>query len=438
MYMLPAREIPMNDSYDVIVLGGGPSGCAAAAAAAREGAKTLLIEQAGFLGGMGTGGLVPFWCGFDNGGPLCNTGIGKTVFETLRSEMKVVTADTKGLDRKAIDAEALKRVYDDLVTGAGADVLFFTQLAWVDAAEGSVNAVVVCNKSGLTAYRAKVYCDTSGDADLAVQAGGRYMKGNEYGEMQPATMCFTLTNVHAEKRNGCHITLKDREKYPLIVDDHQVDTVVGEGAVGFNAGHMYDVDSTDPVNVSAAMMRGRRLVKQLVQCIRDSEPEVYGDAFLANTASLAGARESRRMICDHMVTIEDFVNRSVYPDEIARSCYGVDVHSTPGEEKARREGRFTDFDKYNGRGTYKPGESFGIPYRCLTPVGLKNVIVAGRTICSDRGANGSVRVMAPCLATGEAAGIAASMAQALPEKDFRAVNVNALRERLKAWGAFIL
>ncbi len=434
MYTMPGMKIPLDDSYDVIVLGGGPSGCAAAIAAAREGAKTLIIEAAGFLGGMGTGGLIPFWCGFDNGGPLCNTGIGKQVLEKLRGEMGRVA------DRwfYAIDAEALKRLYDEMVTAAGVDVLFFTQLAWVDAADGHVNAIVVCNKSGLTAYCAAVYCDTSGDADLAAAAGGQYMKGDEAGELQPATMCFTLTNVALANRKSPHVKYANRENYPLIIDGHCVNSVVGPGAVGFNAGHMHYVDSTDPKSASRAMMRGRQLVHQLVQCIRESEPETYGEAFLAATGSLVGARESRRMVCDYMLTIEDYTARRVFPDEIARSCYNVDVHSTRAEEKARSEGRASSYMKYNGETKYyKPGESFGVPYRCLTPVGLKNVIVAGRTICSDRGANGSVRIMATCLATGEAAGVAAGMAFSQDAPDFHRLDTDALRQKLRSYGAYI-
>ena len=432
MYTMPKMELPIDESYDVIVLGGGPSGCAAAVAAAREGAKTLIIEAAGFLGGMGTGGLVPFWCGFSTGGgPFCNTGIGKTVYDKLRAQMPEKT------NTFAIDAEALKRVYDEIVTEAGVDVLFFTQLAWTDAEDGNVRTIVVCNKGGLKAYRAKVYCDASGDADLAVAAGGKYMMGNEYGETQPATMCFTLTNCNLENRKSDHVQFVDREKYPLIIDNHLVNNIVGEGAVGFNAGHMYYVDSTDPVNASKTMMKGRQLAHQLTECVRNSEPETYGNAFLASTACLLGARESRRMICDFMVTIEDYKNRSIYPDEIARSCYNVDVHSTPSEKKARLEGKLTNFAQYNGKVTYQPGESFGVPYRCLTPVGVKNVIVAGRTICSDRGANGSCRVMATCFATGEAAGIASYMALSQPETDFHQIDTDALRAKLKQYGAFI-
>ncbi len=269
MYTMPKMELPIDESYDVIVLGGGPSGCAAAVAAAREGAKTLIIEAAGFLGGMGTGGLVPFWCGFSTGGgPFCNTGIGKTVYDKLRAQMPEKT------NTFAIDAEALKRVYDEIVTEAGVDVLFFTQLAWTDAEDGNVRTIVVCNKGGLKAYRAKVYCDASGDADLAVAAGGKYMMGNEYGETQPATMCFTLTNCNLENRKSDHVQFVDREKYPLIIDNHLVNNIVGEGAVGFNAGHMYYVDSTDPVNASKTMMKGRQLAHQLTEC------EVGGQAVL--------------------------------------------------------------------------------------------------------------------------------------------------------------
>ena len=246
-YRLTA-DIPLSEEYEVIVVGGGPSGCAAAAAAARDGAKTLLIEATASLGGMGTNGLVPFWCGFTNGGPLCSTGIGKQVLEACRARMwKGARGDGNNY---AIDAEALKRVYDDLVTEAGAEILFCTMLSAVQTdGQGRVTEIIVSNKAGLTAYRAKVFVDTTGDADLVAWAGGEFALGDELGEMQAGTLCFTLTgaDMDAYRKVKTHRVIypNPEGEYPLIPDDHCVTAAVGEGAVGFNAGHLVEVDGTD-------------------------------------------------------------------------------------------------------------------------------------------------------------------------------------------------
>ncbi|MEA4888086.1 MAG: FAD-dependent oxidoreductase [Clostridiaceae bacterium] len=436
MYTLKAKQIPFHCGYDVIVIGGGPAGCAAAIASAREGAKTLLIEATGILGGMGTNGLVPFWCGFSNGGDLCSTGIGKRVMEQLQAEMPHVGSGTKG---GAIDAEALKRVYDELVTDSGAQVLFHTMLSDVDVDEkGTVNAVIVSNKAGLSAYKAKTYVDCTGDADLVAWAGGDFELGDELGEMQPATMCFTLTNVDMDAfshiKNHRVIHTEDG-KYPLIPDDHCCFSVVGPNAVGFNAGHVYNVNGTDPINVSAALIRARKMVGQIKALFAEKFPEAYGKAYLAATSSLLGVREGRRIKGDYKLLPEDYYARRVFPDEIARNCYNFDSHETPTEIKLMAERKLAHHPE---EVVYKPGESHGIPYRCLTPVKLRNVIVAGRSICAERRVMGSIRIMATCLSLGEAAGIAAALLKNEEEPDFHHADVSVLRHKLLEHGAFIL
>ncbi len=192
-YILRERAVPLDDRWDVLVVGGGPAGCTAAAAAAREGAKTLLVEATGCLGGMGTGGLVPSWMTFGDGEKLVVRGMAERVFNACKQGMPHTEAQWQ---LGPIDAELLKRIYDDLVTDAGAEVLFNTQMAAVEMGEtGSVAALLLCNKTGLTAYRAKVYVDCTGDGDLAAWAGAEFAKGDDAGDMMPATHCFVLTNV---------------------------------------------------------------------------------------------------------------------------------------------------------------------------------------------------------------------------------------------------
>lgn len=436
-YTLSPRPIPLEDGWDVIVAGGGPSGCTAAAAAAREGARTLLIEAVGTLGGMGTAGLVPAWCPFSDGEKIIYRGLAERVFEACKAGMAHVRKDA--LNWVPIDPERLKRIYDDLMTEFGVTVRFNTMLAGVEAEDGVVRALLVANKAGLTALRAKVYVDCTGDGDLSAWAGASYETGDAAGEVQPSTHCFMLSNVDTyaylnggrpRKHNLGPVV--DHAKYPLLKDLHLCNNLLGPGTVGFNTGHLWDVDNTDPDSLSAAHMLGRRIAAQYRDAFAEYLPAAFANAFLAATGTLMGIRESRRIIGDYVLTIEDYLARRSFPDDICRNSYPVDIHTARGEIAAAARGEIHAMARYE---SYGKGESHGIPYRCLTPKGLRNVLVAGRCISTDRPVQASTRVMPVCLAMGEAAGVAA--AQALADADVHAVDTARLRQRLLERGSYL-
>ncbi len=441
---LPAREVPFDDSWDVIVLGGGPAGCAAAASAAREGAKTLLIEQTGSLGGMGTSALVPAWTPFSDKEKLVYRGIAEKVFVETKRGMPHVRPDA--MDWVPIDAERLKRVYDDLVTQAGATVLFNTFFSAAETdGNGAVKAVVLSNKSGMNAKSAKVYIDCTGDADLCAWAGAEFHKGDEHGQsLMPATHCFILTNcddyalaaagnMHCSNPTSPIHAIIASGKYPAIPDVHLCKATVGPGTVGFNAGHVYNLDATDPANVSKGMMLGRKMAAAYRDALAEYAPAAFGNSFLVQTGSLMGVRETRRVVGDYVLTLEDYVARRSFSDEICRNSYFIDVHAKVKEA-------FNDLKKVHAwektTMNYGKGESHGIPYRCLTPKGLKNVLVAGRSISAEQMVQGSVRVMPCCLAMGEAAGLAAALASS-GDGDVHAVDTDRLRARLLEEGAYL-
>ncbi len=445
MYTMKAREIPLNEAYDVIVAGGGPAGCTAAVAAAREGARTLLVEATGCLGGMGTSGLVPCWCPFSDKEKIIYQGLAETVFNRAKEGMSHVKPEDA--DWVPIDAEHLKIVYDDLVTGAGADILFNTVLSAVEADEkGEVTAIIVSNKKGLTAYKAKVYVDCTGDADLAVWAGTEYASGDEEsGDLMPVTHCFTLANVDEhEYLNGPRLhphfpespfykIIKTGE-YPLITDVHIVDKLLGSGVVGFNAGHQWNVDNTEPESVSRALVTGRKMADEYRRALAQYYPRAFANAYLAATGSLMGIRETRRIAGDYTLTLADYIERRSFEDEICRNCYYIDLHHSLKEKDSVNERKFDPNYRFK---SYEEGESHGIPYGCLTPRGLKNVLVAGRSISCDRTVQGSIRVMPVCLAMGEAAGMAAAHSLKLPEVDVHKIDTGYLRERLRDEGAYL-
>lgn len=431
----------MDDTWDVIVVGGGPAGCAAAASAAEQGAKTLLVEASCALGGMGTSGLVPAWTPFWDEEKIIYKGIAEKIFKECKAGMPHIEEDD--LDWVSIDPERLKRIYDELVINTGAQVLFRTMLSAVECeVPGVVDAIIVSNKSGLSALKAKVYIDCTGDADLAVWAGCDFEKGDpETGELQPATHCFILSNVDMNAyHHGPAIRYDENDnvidkiiasnQYPEIKDKHICPSHIGPGTVGFNAGHIWEIDNTDPKSVSGGLIEGRRIADAFHRALTEHFPEAFGNSFLVATAPLLGTRETRRIIGDYVLTLDDFLARKSFPDEICRNCYMIDIHNAgaSSEDYKKAERKMQEL-------SYKKGESHGIPYRCLTPKNLKNVLVAGRSISTDRSVQGSVRVMAVCICTGEAAGTAAAMA--LENVDVHQVDTDELRKRLVERGVYL-
>jgi hypothetical protein len=435
------RSISLDDSWDVIVVGGGPAGSTAATAAAREGARTLLIEQTGALGGSGTSALVPAWCPFSDKEKIIYRGLAERVFNQAKKDLRHVKKDA--LDWVPIEAETLKRVYDDLVTKAGVTVLFHTFLSSVESENGEVTALIVSNKAGLSALRAKVYVDCTGDADLSAWAGAQFHKGDAEGAMQPATHCFALANVddyayaHEEEvgwwnpKSPIHSIIASG-KYPEIPDIHICNNSVGPGVVGFNAGHLWDVDNTDPVSVSHALMKGRKMALAYRNGLAEFAPKTFANSFVVATGSVVGVRETRRIVGDYVLSLEDYLDRRTFPDEICRNSYFIDLHLTKAEQQNKPDLVFQERFKHYGK-----GESHGIPYRCLLPLDLRNVLVAGRSISCERAVQGSVRVMPVCLAMGEAAGMAAAHAVAAHQSNVHAVDTVRLRSRLLEEGGYL-
>ncbi len=441
-------QIPLQDDWDVIVIGGGPTGCTAAASAAREGAKTLLLESSGVLGGSGTSALVPAWCPFSDKEQIIYRGMAETVLKRCKAHQPHVPANA--LDWVPIDAERLKGIYDQLVTENGAQVLFHTVLSAVEKNEaGAIETILVSNKKGLQAFKAKVFIDCSGDADLCAWADAEFYQGDESGDVMPATHCFMLANVddyafrtlyaNGNRLHGANpaspiYKIIESGKYPLIPDAHVCCNTVGPGVVGFNAGHVWNVDNTDPASVSAGLIHGRQMARQYRDALAEFCPEAFGNAFLVSTGSQIGIRETRRVVGDYVLTLEDYLARQSFEDEICRNSYFIDIHHALADVEEHLQAR-TEGLKHVFR--YKEGESHGIPYRCLTPRGLPNVLVAGRSISCERIVQGSVRVMPVCLAMGEAAGMAAAHAVQFHDADVHSVNTAHLRNRLREEGGYL-
>lgn len=446
----PSRQLPVRE-VDVLVAGGGPAGVAAAIGAAREGARTLLIEQSYCLGGMGTLGLVPCFVYINDGDTLVTAGLAASIIDEMKADMPHIPAEQ--YDWVAIDPELLKRIYDRRVVEAGTEILFHTQLIDVLPAAGHapggnlrrVSHAVIANKAGISAVAARVFIDCTGDGDLAALAGADYEKGDEQtGEVQPATMCFMLTGVDAARFFAWRDELPGRQRSKdaiararaagdLDIPEPQITAVkhVSPSTLGLNFSHLFDVDGTDPRQLSAKLVEGRRQVRQLADFLVKYCPGCE-NGFLAATAAL-GVRETRRIVGEYRLTIDDYVARRSFDDEIARNNYYIDVHMDKAGQQAYAAGK-RDFD--SELQPYGPGESHGIPYRCLMPKKLANVLVAGRCISADRPLHGATRCMPHCMSMGEAAGCAAATA-ARSGQDIRQIDVQSLRARLRKWGAYL-
>ncbi len=400
-----SMELSVNlyeKEYDIIIAGGGPAGCAAAIAAARQGADVLLLEAGYCLGGMATAGLVSKWA------PL--TDKEKVIYRSVSLEIikrykKAANQPEDKWDWITIEPEALKRVYDDMLLEAGASVLFGTTVCDAVCENGVVKSVIALTKSGLTEFCAKQFIDCTGDADLAVKCGVPFEKGDpDDGTLQPSSLCFEISNIDKSKvdipigsnsKDGLWATMMAEKKFPLL-RKHFIPAWINDSTLIANAGHLFDVDNTDPKSVSAAMIRGRKIAEQYLQAPKYYLPDAFLNATVCVTAPALGVRESRRIISDYVFTVEDYAERRSFPDEIGRNCYWLDCH---GKKSV---------DKVYGR--YGPGESHGIPFSCLLPKNTKNLLVAGRCAGFTRQALATMRVMPNCLCMGEAAGIAAALA----------------------------
>ena len=410
-----SRKIPVGDTYDLIVAGGGPGGVGAAISAARLGVKVLLIEATGCLGGMGTSGLVTWFDPIADGEKLLQQGL---MFEILNKmyERKFLGPQHKPeifKTRKgywtSFHAEGYKLLLDELTAEAGVEVRFFTRVieADADAKKGVVNGVIQQNMEGLRYMKAKAFIDCTGDAVLSHLCGAACREaGKDTAGIMAPTLCSYLANIDFSRAVGVW------DESPLlkqaISDGHfsQPDHHLpgchqsGETIGSLNAGHLFNVNALNCESLTEGMKWGRRIVREYLSFYRKYVPG-FENAELAATASLMGVRESRRIVGEYELNIEDYMQRREFPDQIGVHNKTVDIHAYDASP-----------EQYKRMATqyavkYQPGEYTGIPYSILVPKGWRNLWVAGRCNSSDISSNGAIRGQAPCVIMGQGAGTAA-------------------------------
>lgn len=418
------RRIPIVRHVDVLVAGGGPAGLAAAIASARCGAKTLLIEKNGWLGGMATSGLVhPFMPSYAGDRPI-NTGIFAEVVERLVKLDGAVHPSSTEMDTgytgfvvwphahvTPFDVEMLKWVILDVIQEADVDLLLHAYVVSAFADGGAAKGVVIESKSGRMAITANVVIDATGDGDVANMLGVPCEKGSDKdGLMQPATLFFRLAGVdrdvvdryiasHPDERHFKTFARQATEAGEFIPSKHDVlfFYTPRHDEVAVNTTRIHGVDGTNVFDQTRAEIETRRQVRTLVQFFRKYVPG-FQSCYLSVTAQEVGFRETRRIVGEYVLDRDDVLNVRQFPDNIAQCAYMIDIHDRTGTELF-----------------YVPvpeGKSYGVPYRCLLPQRMENLIVAGRCVSATQDAQGSLRVMPPSFSLGQAAGTAAALSVA--------------------------
>ena len=419
----PARQIPLLLETDVIVVGGGTTGPLAAISAARAGKRVALIERFGSLGGNMTLGLNTKPSGALVGGlPLEIWNLARSVGGAGPDYMAVVKNGGVKI-ASPCDPETMKMLLTRLCAEAGVQILFETVVSAPVMEGQTVTGVIVENKSGRQFIRGKVVIDCSADADIAVRAGAPFVMGSGGTEntMQPVSMYFTMDRVDLVRLAEWARTTDDvpARALPDTVEGlsyglwltgfnkslrkFQQDTGIklqrdnitlktADGRMYVNATRVTDVDVFDPVQFTNAVLECYRQIEGVARYLRECIPG-FEKARIEAIAPILGVRETRHVIGEYTLTGEDSVKGPTFEDSIAADASALDIHDPKG----------ADVD-FQGLRPYE------IPYRCLLPLQIEQLLVAGRCISADHDAHARSRNMPACMATGQAAGIAAAVA----------------------------
>jgi 2-polyprenyl-6-methoxyphenol hydroxylase-like FAD-dependent oxidoreductase len=418
--------------YDVIVVGSGSAGSAAAISAARAGARTLLIDRLGFMGGTSTAVLDTFYAFYTPRAAPRRVvgGLGWEVAQRLRAQgVAFERPNTYGAGTGVTyDPEVLKVVWEDLATSAGVDVLLHTWATGIRVRDGRAEAIRIWNKGGERTFEAPVIVDASGDADLCAMAGVPYDDAKSTPQTQSLSTLFRVANVDLEgAARVSKAELWARMREAAASGAYRLPRIEGSwhrtplpGVVTVHMTRIPNVDATDPVALTAAELEGRRQVREYHRFLRDQIPG-FEASVVVTTSPAIGIRESRRVYGDYRLTREDVLEGRRFDDEIALCGAPIEDHHA---------GHDTEWVYVGEAGVY------GIPYRCLLPAGIEGLLVAGRCFSATHDAHASARSMATCMAMGQAAGTAAAMAAAAGVTP-RRVAAASLRARLRADGALL-
>lgn len=447
----PGREIPVRKETDVLVIGGGPSGLIAALAAVEDGLNVTLVESRSFVGGNMTIGL-PILGFLGQKGNQIIKGLPQKFIDRL----KAVNASSEHrpcplhMSLTLVEPEAVKTVALQMLVENKVDVLFYAFCAGVVMDGDELKGVIIESKAGREAILAKTIIDCSGDADVAYRAGVPCEYGNDQGGVQPPTLMFCLGGVDTEKLRtsvaqeprtyltdfipaeyfgqnnqfvlvGMRNLVKKAQDAGLTLTTERTILITGlrKGEVWVNMTRVNGVNGTDPGSLTYGEIEGRWQINDIQKYLIDYVPG-FENAYFLKTAPFLGIRETRRINGLYTMTREDIMSCRHFEDAIAVASYPLDIHHPQG----------------GGCTLEWCGDCYDIPYRSLIPQNVKNLIVAGRCISTTHEAMSAIRVMAPCMAMGEAAGRAAKLAvrEGVQPRD---IDVKKLQKELLEKGAYL-
>lgn len=458
---VPARQVPVAAECDVLVCGGGVAGLSAAVTAAREGAHTVLIERAGFLGGTATGALMALIViPFDQ-----LTGFPRELFERLAARGGAGAGPVVPWD-----PEEYKLVALEMAQEAGAEILLYSVASEPIVRDGVVRGVLVENKSGRQAILAKVTIDATADADVAARAGAAFQQGRESdGAMRPATVMGRFANVdlvrlarwvaeHPEdfaadpnrrvldlgsglvRIDGFYSIVDEARLRGLLPADTPVNYLRFSGLLRppavaehadliCNSTRVYGVDGTNAADITRGEIEGRRQLHSLVGACQQLLPG-FEHSYLASTSSYLGVRETRRIVGRRTLSYEDLAGRRHFADSIAVMSsvdYGTaEVHGPEAGHEGSSQDRWA-------RELVLELTQLEFPADALVPRDLHGLLVAGRCASVTHDVDKFTRNMGPAALTGQAAGtLAATLAQG--HGSFGQLPVKRVQERLRAAG----
>jgi len=452
--------------HDVVVVGGGAAGTAAAVAAQRSGLDTVLIEAGTFFGGELISGLPIDGC-LNAKGQWIVGGLARELFDDVErlGGFAKALSDHRQMWGVCLDPEMMKIAVIQAVAKAGVTPRLYTTVEDVAVQGKRVTGVTAVAKGRRYLITGEMFIDCTGDGHVATTAGAPYEFGGKAGELQPVSLTYRVSDVDyaayldwvvanpedfllAENPALGHRTKAEAaaraaaDGYPFVALNAE-GTVLGEAIangevspctalylwptsparreVGLNTTRVAGVNGMSPKQLSTSLGTLTSQITALMEFCRTKVPG-FGHAQLAGISPRVGVRETRRVMGDYVLTEEDVVSGRKSERGIGKGGHHVDIHGA-GTAQVRR--------------AVEDGQSYDIPYDTLIPKGLKNVLVAGRCFSSTREANGSARVMGPCMAMGEAAGIAAALQIEGDLDDVRQVDVTTLRSRISAYGGIV-
>ena len=424
-----SQKIPVTLNADVIVIGGGPGGIGAAVAAARNGANTLLIERYGFLGGMATAGEVsPFM-----GNHLNEESLDRPIYIEWVDAMRKYLPDYDGSttlvaaanNQRMINKDTAMLGSEDICLNSGVKLAYHHTLFDVIVKDGKISTVILLSKSGLTAAKAELFIDCTGDGDLAAKAGCEIEYGNDDGYCQPMTLCFKLAGVdkgRIPKRSTLN-ELYDSAKAAGEINCPRENVLwfdtLEDDVIHFNTTRVVMKSAINGLELSEAEIDARRQLREYLTFLRKYAPG-FENARIHSIAHHIGLRESRRVKGIKYVGVEVFEQAQKFDDAIVKVTYPIDIHNPSGTGTIIK--------------CLPQGEWYELPYGCIVAKDITNLLVGGRPISVDHALHSSCRVMPPACSIGQAAGTAAAMClkqQLSPAK----LSGTALRQQLRAMGA---